>query len=276
PAVLCTGAYCPPPTSPMPAFFYWTERASDGLAEKEARVVETANRALRATGRPPDETFADIIRDAALFLSSYPEIEAYAPRAQFHDREPEYYGRTATTDVGLAPAWRAGAKHRVFGYVRGNNPPGRAAVEACAALPPYWDAIVVAPGLDAAAQKELARPHLRILTEPARLDTVLRDCDVGVSHGSNGVASVYVAAGIPQVCLPLHAEQVMCARAVATNGLALGLVGRYGAKEIGEAIQRTVDLPHLKTKAESVARRLRQADLLRPGERIGKGLLGLI
>lgn len=275
-AVFGSGYDCPPPTTPMPAFFYWTERANEGLAEKEARVVDTANRALLATGRPPLEAFADILRDAVLFLSSFPEIEAYAPRARFHDREPEYYGRTATTDVGLAPEWRAGAKHRVFAYVRGANPPGRAAVEACAALPPEWDAIVVAPGLDAAAQREFARPHLRILTEPARLDAVLQDCDVGVGHGSNGVASVYVAAGIPQVCLPLHAEQVMCARAVATHGLALGLVGRYGAKEIGEAIQRAVDLPDLKTKAEAVAARLRQADLLRPGERIAKGLFGLV
>ncbi|MEQ9123831.1 MAG: hypothetical protein RIM80_14860, partial [Alphaproteobacteria bacterium] len=153
-------------------------------------------------------------------------------------------------------------------------------VVALARAPADWDVVVAAPGIGAAlgrdAAARLARPGFRLVDGPVRLDRLLPGCDLGVSHASSGVAAAFVAAGTPQLCLPTHVEQVMCARALATNRLALGLIGGFGAEQILDGARKAASLPKLRESAAALADRLRSEDMLRPGERIAARLLALV
>ena len=102
-------------------------------------------RFARPPARPPIQTFADILRPASPFLSSFAEIDGYAPRAQFGVEAPAYLGSLSATNIGQTAQWRSGGQIRLFAYLRADTAQGLAAVEACAGLPPMWDVLVVAP-----------------------------------------------------------------------------------------------------------------------------------
>lgn len=272
-----SGYDCPPRTSPAPPFFFWTEGAEAETATREAAILDTANAALALLGRPPLNAVSDIFEGVEHIVASFPEIDAYAPRNRFEPIEDnDYIGKLFVVDAGTKFDWRAGADVRCLMYVRPDHASGRAAVQAAAALPENWDVVVAAPGLSDADAATYARPHLRLIDGPVRLDRLLPDCDVGVNHGSNGIAGAFVSAGAPQVCLPTHAEQVMTSRALAIHGLALGLLGSYGADQIKDAILKAVSLPNLRQNARLTAARLDARDQLRPAERIAERLLAAV
>jgi len=275
-----TGYDTPPRAVPMPPFQFWTPGVEAPAAAREAAVVAAANRALARIGGPPLDAFADLLRTDAYMLATAPELDHYGPRDRFEAGAGDYVGPLVETSAGAALDWRPDAAIRAFAYVRAPHPAAKAAVEALASAPADWDVIVAAPGIAAAIGREaaarLARPGFRLVDGPVRLDRLLPACDVGVSHGSSGVAAAFVAAGAPQLCLPTHMEQVMCARAIAANRLGLGLIGGFGAEQILDGVRQAARLPKLRQSAQALASRLRSEDMLRPGERIAERLLDLV
>lgn len=274
-AIFGIGYDMPPRADPTPAFFYWNKDAASAAAAKEAVVVQTANQALATFGTPPLGSFADLHRVDLARLATIAELDGYAPRAQFGDDDPEYLGWIATASAGAEARWRPDAERRLFAYVRPPRASARAAIEAMAALPPDWDVIVAAPGLARADAERFARPHVRLIDGLARLDLLLPACDVGLSHGSHGMAAQFVAAGAPQISLPLHAEQTLTAHALARNRLGLGLLGAFAAKEIGDAIHRVAGLPQLAENNRALARALGRRHPRPAAERIADDVVDL-
>lgn len=266
----------PPRTDPLPALFHWTDQTNVDLAAREARVTATANQALAALGRKPIERFRDVLAVDKYLIGCFPEIDPYAPRMQFETERPVYYGQLSTVDIGHEVAWRDGAAHRLFAYLRPAHGVAKLGIEALQSLPADWDCIVSVPGLPTRMYESFARPHLRLFDGPVRLDRLLGDCHVALTHGGGGTLAAFVAAGVPQVCLPTQAEQVMAARALATHGLSLGLVGKFGAKDVRDAIVRVASLPQMRQKARAVAKTLKRDNLLNPGKRIAAELLRLV
>lgn len=267
---------CPPRTTPLPPFYFWAKEAIAGVGAREAAVTATANTALAAAGAAPIESFAALYRECAYLIGSFEEIDAYAPRGQFESERPRYFGQLTTTSVGQTASWREGGTQRLFAYLQPANASTKLALEAFAALPPNWDVIAAVPGLPPGIAQQYSKAHVRLLDGPARLDRLLPDCDIGVSHGSSGMAAVYLAAGLPQVCLPSHAEQVMSTRTLGVAGLSIGLAGRYGAANVRAAILRAAAQPDMRKRCRAVAKRLGRDDLLRPGARIADALLRLV
>ncbi len=275
-AIFGNGYDCPPRTSPLPPFYYWAKEARTDIGAREATVIATANTALAAVGAAPIESFAALFRECAYLISGFEDIDGYAPRSQFEAEPPAYLGQLTTTDVGRTVMWRDGGAQRLFAYLQPANANTKLALEAFAALPPNWDVVAVIPGIPPDIAKRYAQPHVRVLDEPARLDRLMPDCDVGVGHGTSGVATVFLASGTPQVCLPTHAEQVLSARSLGANGLSIGLAGRYGAGNIRDAIFKAAGSADMRKRCRAVAKRLSRDDLLRPGARIADALLRLI
>lgn len=266
----------PPRVDPLPPFFHWSDQAQDAVAAKERAVLETANAALSALGRPRMDRFQDMLAVDGYLIGSFPEIDPYGPRTQFGEDRPTYYGQLSTTNVGQELDWRADSGKRLFAYLRPTHDSTKLALEALPRLPPEWDCILSIPGAPADVQAKASRPNIRIVDGPARLDRLLKDCDICMSHSGNGVVAAFLAAGVPQVVLPTQAEQVMTARALAQNQLSIGLVGQFGATEIVNAIQRIASLPQMRQKARAVAKRLKRDNLLEPDKRIAQALIRLI
>lgn len=270
-ATVGSGYDAPPRGAPMPPFFHWMEGRAEEAARREARVLEKANAALRLRGGPEMGAFADLMRAGPFLLATFPEIDHYGDRSRFEPDHPPYLGQLMTQDRGEALTWRKGARRRIFGYLRPGSAIFDAAVEALAARAGEADVILAAPGASAALKARFAAGPLRLVDGPARLDQLLEACDLGVSHGSNGVAAGFLLAGVPQVALPTHAEQIMVARALGEGGFGLGLVGRYGAREAGAAMDRVLEAPVPKERAAAVAARMKGA---RPaGEAVAEALL---
>lgn len=265
----------PPRISPLPPFYYWTENAAAGLDQREAAVLANANTARAAFDQPGFDRFADILQTDSYMIGCYPEIDPYNPRSQFEAERPLYYGQLATTDVGQDVRWRDKADHRLFAYLQPSHAATKTALEGFASLGPEWDCIVSAPSLPQPVLTAMQRPHLRIIGGPVRLDRILRDCHVAVTHGGGGTLGAFLAAGVPQVCLPTHAEQIMAARALATQGLAFGMLGKFGPAEVRQTVERVIATPQMRTGARAAAKRLKQQNLLEPAKRIAAELLRL-
>lgn len=266
----------PPRIDPLPPFFHWSDHSTDAVAAKEATILETANAALTRLGKPTMAQFRELFEADGYLIGSFPEIDPYAPRAQFGDDRPTYYGQLATTSIGQELDWREDSGKRLFAYLRPAHEATKLALEALPRLPPEWDCILSIPGLPADILAKASRPNIRIVDGPARLDRLLKDCDICMSHSGNGLVAAFLAAGVPQVLLPTQAEQVMTARALAQNQLSIGLVGQFGAPDILNAIQRIAGLPQMRQKARAVAKRLKRDNLLEPDKRIAQALFRLI
>ncbi len=257
PAAMIGGGFDAPPRGrPMPPFYFWRPEFSETAAAREAPAVEAANAVLAAAGAPPLAAFADLLDGAVPYLlAAWPEIDHYGDRSRFEPGHPPYLGQIAATDRGAETEWRQGAARRILAYLQPAGPPSEAAFAALAARPASEDVILACPGAPAELRERFAGTAVRLFDGPVRLDRLLGAADLGLSHGSSGVAGAFLAAGVPQVSLPVHAEQVMVARALGEARIGLGLAGRYGAEEVGKAIENALTSVPIQARARAVGAR---------------------
>ncbi|MEM1299955.1 MAG: hypothetical protein AAGH68_11835 [Pseudomonadota bacterium] len=254
--VFGSGFDLPPRAHPMPRFMFW-DKPDSSSREEEVRAI--ANKVLEANNQPELERFCDLLHTDAFMLATFPEIDHYGPRTQFEKDHPPYLGQLFTTDTGKEMQWRTGARTRVLAYLRPGQHGFEPGVKALARLDRKTDVILAAPGATKSLAQSLANTAIRLVNGPVRLDGLLPDCDLGVSHASNGMASAFALAGVPQVGLPMHSEQVMVARTIALNRLGLGVIGQFGPDQAYEAITKTLQGQHLKDATVAVAKRVNAA-----------------
>lgn len=272
-AMFGSGFDAPPRSTPMPRFYYWEpERAPS----REPSVLETANKVLKGLDQPPMTRFCDLLRTDRYLLATFAEIDHYAPRTDFEPDPPAYLGQLFTTDAGRPMRWKKSAKRRVFAYLRPRTHGFESGVKALTTLDKKTDVILAAPGASDKLAQSLKETPVRLVNTPVRLQELLPDCDLGVSHTSNGIAAAFVMAGVPQVGLPSHAEQDMVARAVAMNRLGLGVLGQFGPDQAFEAIQKALEGTHLREATKAKAQRLAQTLPTKPGTVLAERILEIV
>jgi UDP:flavonoid glycosyltransferase YjiC (YdhE family) len=68
---------------------------------------------------------------------------------------------------------------------------------------------------------------------------VLPHCDVAVSHAGSGAVLATLSLGLPQLCLPQGADQLLNAAAVASSGAGVSLMpSAGGADAVRDAVAR--------------------------------------
>ncbi|MEL6325168.1 MAG: hypothetical protein AAFQ84_13150, partial [Pseudomonadota bacterium] len=98
----------------------------------------------------------------------------------------------------------------------------------------------------------------------------------GISHASNGIAAAFVMAGVPQIGLPNHAEQIMVAQALGRSRLGLGLAGQYGVNEVSKTIETVLSSDTLRSSAEEARKRLTATYPEGPAPALAAALLKLV
>lgn len=112
-------------------------------------------------------------------------------------------------------------------------------------------------------------PNVRIETHVAHA-ALFPHCDAVVSHGGSGTVVDALAAGLPQVVLPIGADQPLNAARVEALGAGVVLDAlRATAEEVGVAVRTVLEQPSYRAAAE----RVREEALALPGSEHAVALL---
>ncbi len=210
-----TGFSVPAHADPLPALREWHPVEPSVLQRFDARLVDIVVRAfdkLSLTAIAPRSAF-DVFDADAHLLCTLPEIDPFGPREGV-----EYVGPQGDAQSGDEAAWRKGASPRVFAYLKPRDARFAPAIEALHAL--GGDAIVAAPGLDPAQAAAHCSATVRVFPNTLRLDTLLADADLCVSHGGPGLAARALVAGVPMALVPMQLEQYLVGMRLVRAGVA--------------------------------------------------------
>ncbi len=243
-ATLGSGFDAPARAAPMPPYPTGNHGTAD-LLEAEHRVLAVAEAVLKATGGPALGRFRALFDAGPFLLAAMIQTDHYHPRRRWEPDHPPYLGHLFTADGGTPMDWAGDGRARVLAYLRPGSHNFDAAAGALAAQARHRDTVLAAPGIAPAAAARLRQAGLRVVDGPVRLDGLLPEAGLVVSHGSNGIVAAGVVAGVPQLLLPTQTEQAMLARTVARQHLALGVMGRADAATIGRALSDALESPVL-------------------------------
>lgn len=92
-----------------------------------------------------------------------------------------------------------------------------------------------------------------IKIEPYVAQSVAMACDAVVSHGGSGTTVAALTRGLPQVVVPLFADQPHNAERIAAEGIGLGVDVRSAAGALAPAVHRVLGEPSFGERAAAVA-----------------------
>lgn len=272
--VLGSGYDNPPMAHPIPPF----DPASAGTlcAQQEAAVLVSANAALSHHGTAPAERMRDILCGDASLLVCWPQLDHYPERPTIQPDHPPYLGPLFSDDRGVEAIWSGRKGRRIFAYLRPGNAVAGTALRALQKIGPENDIIIAAPHIQPDQAAKLKQAAVQVVDGPARLAGLLKDADLGICHSGTGVASAFLAAGVPQIGLPTHREQAMLSRAVARAGAGLGIAGRYDDEVIIKAISDTAHNSALKSRVNDLAKIVSSAESVQPQREAASVLMRMI
>lgn len=241
------GFFTPPRLDPLPAFRFDEPVARERLRESNDRVLAVVNAALAARGTAPLARLADLFETDEDFLCTFPELDHYGNRPT-----SGYWGPRFRFDRGREMRWPAGPGKRVFSYLKLSNPHLDAFID-CFARGPMRTIVYIA-GLDEERRRRLSTPWCAFSERPLRLDRVIRECDLLVTHGGE-LAGGALMCGVPSLLTPAHYEQYLTARRIEQLGAGGWLGPRATARDVAQGIERLLGDPRFRASAQAYARR---------------------
>jgi len=270
---LGSGFDAPARADPMPA--YPGDHTAADLRIAEDRTLAVAEAALRETGSPALGQLRAIFDAGPMLLAAMIQTDHYHPRRQWEPGHPPYLGHLFTIDRGSALDWAGDGRARILAYLRPGAHGFAATAQALAARGRTRDIVLAAPGLPAAAAASLRAAGLRVVDGPLRLDLLLPEADLMVSHGSNGVVAAGLVAGVPQFLVPTQTEQYMLTRAVAAQKLAFGLTGRPDPAAVSRTLEDALASRVLRASARAVAATIAAKGNVDPAAGVAARLLAI-
>lgn len=239
-----TGYGIPPPgLHQFPVFLPdYAAREAD-----EAAMVATVNAALGPLGLPRLHHLPEIYAGSGAIVRSLPFLDPYAAL-----RDAAAYLPPVASYV---PPGAAGAGTRVFCYLSTTELAHAGLVEALVGcgLP----LLCYLPGADPAIVAQLRAAGAEVADGPVPVATIAASARLMLNSGQHGTVCMGLGAGLPQVCIPQHLEQLHVARRLAETGAARVIAPRHAP---AEAIISTL---HAAWHDQAMARRARElaADL---------------
>jgi len=241
------GFLVPPRLRPMPSFRFNEAVPREALDNFDARATATINEVLRGWGRAPLDSLAQLLDADDEFLCTLPELDHYSNRPR-----SGYWGPRFNASSGVRAAWPVGARKRILAYVKPQHPGLGALLAAFAAS--GLAVVAFVPGLAPETHGSRAGAMHLLSTKPIRLEPLLPECDLVVSHGGE-MAGGTLLHGIPQLVLPIQFEQYITARRVAQAGVGHMLAYQAGANDVARAMHEVLGNPRYAHAARTLARR---------------------
>jgi UDP:flavonoid glycosyltransferase YjiC (YdhE family) len=216
----------PPIQKHFPPMAYWLTGEAAQCTAYDARLLGPTNEALAIVGDPPLRSMTALFEGVHQGVVSIPELTHYLT----YPVGTAMLGPAFVDDVGQAPNWPLGATpegKKIFAYVSPTYHGFEALMAAMKAS--GLSTLVHAKGISPQAAERLGGATMRLEVNALRMDQVLQDADIIVSHASVGVASAAALAGKIQLGLPQHMEQEMVSRRLVQTGA--GLAVPVGTKD---------------------------------------------
>lgn len=182
------------------------------LLQSDAALLETIRTAQRSIHMPELSSLEAMYAQAhESWMLSWPELDHFGARGN-----TSYLGLTPATGQ-QSPVWPEAGGSRVFGYLQAFP-----AIERLLQALQMADvsALLFVRNLPDALRQHYAGPRLKFLTGPADLNQVAREANWVINHGNHGTVSHFALAGIPQLVIPLHQEQLFVALRMLEHGAA--------------------------------------------------------
>ena len=259
--VLGNGFTIPPRMSPLPVF----EDASspgEGSRAAEAAVLSCFNAVRADHGLLPLGCLADALQGDATFVASYPFFDPYQALRETTPLQPFNLPLIA---AGPSIPERAGPD--IFAYLDGAYSGINLVLDTLNRMDRRVE-LFIRHAEHADVVRNCA-PHVSAYSAPADFARVLPQARLLVHHGGPATGVGGLLAGVPQLLMPRHTEQLLNARGLATLGTSVGIGFRAHADAEGlqRLMLRLLDSPNLGQRAGAVARELqatRIADAERP------------
>lgn len=213
-----SGFMLPPlPLQPSDPFapFITTPRTPEmlqALSAHDAGLVQTINQAIARTGRPLLSALSDIYAQADhYFLMTWPQLDHFGPR------EGLYYLGTEPPQPQAAALWPPGAGPKVFGYLHPIPMLERLLQDLRAA---QVCTLLVVRDLPEELKRTYSGDHLRFSDQLVDLAQVAREADWVISHANHNTVATFMFAGVPQLMIPLHQEQLFAGLRLVQQGVA--------------------------------------------------------
>ena len=114
--------------------------------------------------------------------------------------------------------------------------------------------IAFIPALDAARRVRLASRSRVAADRPVRLDGLMRQCDLLISHGGE-IATGALLAGVPQLSFPMHYEQYLTSRRLEQVGSGAWVGPKAPPERMRDALAAVLDNPVYGNAAKAFAKR---------------------
>lgn len=214
--LLGSGFPIPPlPASASQPFAPFMTTATDegtrqGLLADDALVLQVINQALARLGAKPWASVAAPYMQAdAQFLMTWPALDHFGPRPG-----ARYLG-SARPSPRQAPHWPPGGGPKVFGYLRAIPSMelllrDLAAAQVCALL--------LVADLPQKLKEAYSSEHLHFADQLLDLSVVAVQADWVITHANHDTVATFMLAGVPQLVIPRHQEQLFVALRLKAQG----------------------------------------------------------
>ena len=242
------GFATPPRLDPLPAFRIDAPIAAERLRESNDRALATVNGALAARGAAPLARLADLFETDEDFLCTFPELDHYGSRPT-----SGYWGPRFRFDAGREMRWPKGPGKHVLAYLKTSNSHLDAFLEYFARGPVR--ALVYVPGLDETRRARYSTARCNISDRPIRVGSVIRDCDLVISHGGAGMSGGALMHGVAQLVTPSQYEQFLTGVRLAQLGVGVCIPAQAPSGNHSGAIDNALADARLTLNAQAFRRR---------------------
>lgn len=223
-AVIGNGYTVPPPGRALPPIKPWVTEVPVSSRDTELALLDTVNTIRAGLGGASFKNFADCLAGDETFVCTLSEFDPYAPHRTSATTWPFNLPLIAP---GASASERKGAP--IFVYLPASHPAFEPMLRVLHGL--RVPAQIYAAGADPRMLAARCGRHMGFLTEPADFARTLPQARVLVHHSGLGTAYAGMAAGTPQLVLPLNLEHLITARGLVEVGVADGLSANEGFSE---------------------------------------------
>lgn len=187
--------------------------ATAQYAQHEQHLLTLVNQVHQEIGAPAMESLAALYAQAPVHaLMTVPAADCFGPRPN-----GQYLG-VRPMEITTGPVWPTGNGPRVFGYLVNFSGLSQLLL---ALEQAEVRGLLLVRNLPEALRERFAGRRLIFVDHLLDLAQVAAQADWVVHHGNHATSAEFSLAGVPQLAIPLHQEQLFCALRLVEQGCGL-------------------------------------------------------